>query len=272
LIAVSERKTPRAQILPDLSRHAINVWRRDLDVYRKLWKTELILPLIEPILVLLGMGLGLGRFVDLGVKTSYIRFLAPGVLAQFAMFQATFECCWVVYFKMEDHGTYRAIAATPASFDDVAVGDMLWAATRGLVNTVYILAVLLAFTPHYDIVQSPLVLLVLPLAFLMGLAMGSLSMCFTAIAPAMSFLGYFFSLVIIPIFWLSGTFFPLERMPGWIQTIAWALPLTEVTSTYRHLLAGSVGWQDLAHAAIVAAQAAVFACIATALVRRRLIK
>ena len=266
---------PRALRLPappDLSHHAFNVWRRDRDVYLKQWKTELFLPLIEPILVLLGMGLGLGRFVDLGGGESYVRFLAPGVLAQFAMFQATFETCWGAYFKMESHGTYSAVASTPASMDDIVLGDLLWAATRATINSVYILAVLVAFTPNYAIVRSPLALLVIPLAYLLGLAMGSLSLCFTAVAPAISFLGYYFSLVIIPIFWLSGTFFPVERMPGWLQPIAWASPLTEVTSTNRHLLNGALGWDDLLHVAILLAETAVFAWIAGALVRRKLIK
>lgn len=258
--------------MPDISHHAINVWRRDWDVFIKLWKTELFLPLIEPLLVLFAMGLGLGRFVDLKGNVPYIRFLAPGVLAQFGMFQATFECCWGAYFKMENHGTYTAIASTPATLDDVVVGEVMWGATRCVINSIYILAVLLAFTPSYGILRSPLALLVLPVAFLLGFCFGSLSLCFTAVAPSISFLGYYFNLVVIPIFWLSGTFFPLERLPGWLQNVAWALPLTEATSIYRHLLNGTPEWQDLLHVAIMAGYTVVFAYVATLLVKRRLIK
>ncbi|HLZ69710.1 MAG TPA: ABC transporter permease [Dehalococcoidia bacterium] len=273
MIAVAQPRGLRnVLVAPDLSHHALNVWRRNRDVYLKLWKTELFLPLVEPLLVLFGMGLGLGQFVSLGIDQSYIRFLAPGVLAQFGMFQATFECCWGVYFRMANHGTYQAVASTPASLDDVVMGDLLWASTRCLVNSVYILAVILAFTPHYAILRSPWALLTLPLAYLLGLAMGALSLCFTAIAPSISFLGYFFSLVIIPIFWLSGTFFPLERTPGWLQVVAWASPLTVATSTYRHLFDGKPVPQDLLHVAVLCAEAAVCAWIASGLVRRRLIK
>ncbi|MHB8575400.1 MAG: ABC transporter permease [Dehalococcoidia bacterium] len=108
--------------------------------------------------------------------------------------------------------------------------------------------------------------------YLLGLCFGSLSLCFTAVAPAISFLGYYFNLVVIPIFWLSGTFFPVERLPGWLQGVAWALPLTEITSIYRHLLDGSPEWQDLLHVAIMVGYTVVFAYVATLLVKRRLIK
>lgn len=260
------------RLWPDLSHHAFNVWRRDRDVYLKLWKTELFLPFIEPILVLLGLGVGLGHFISLGAHTSYIVFLAPGVLAQFAMFQAVFESSWGAYFRMENHGTYNAIASTPASFDDVVAGEVLWSATRALISTLYISIILLALTPHYHIVGSPLIVLALPVGYLMGLVFSALALSFVAVAPAMSFLGYFFNIVIIPIFWLSGTFFPLEQLPGWVQNIAWGLPLTLVTSVDRHLLNGSFGAVDVLHLVILAAEAVVLFCVASVLVRRRLIQ
>ena len=266
------RPYQRSQFLPQISHHAFNVWRRHRDVYLKLWQTELILPFIEPILVLLGLGLGLGHFIDLGSNSSYIRFLAPGVLAQFAMFQAVFDSSWGAYFRMENHGIYTAIASTPASFDDVTAGEMLWSATRALISTTYIVIILLVLTPGYDIVRSPQILLALPVGYLMGLCFSALALSCVAIAPALSFLGYFFNIVVIPIFWLSGTFFPLERLPNWLQDIAWALPLTLVTSTDRHLLDGALGWPDLWHVVLLAIEAALLALLATALVRRRLIK
>jgi lipooligosaccharide transport system permease protein len=266
---------PRRRTLlvrPMVSRHAFNVWRRNRDVFFKLWKTELLLPFFEPILVLLGLGLGLGSFIDLGGNTSYIRFLAPGVLTQWAMFQAVFDSSWGAYFRMENHGIYTAIASTPASFDDVAAGEILWAATRALASTVAILTVLLALTPAYGIVRSPLVLLALPVGYLMGLCFSALAICCVAIAPSLSFLGYFFNIIIIPIFWLSGGFFPLERMPAALQDIAWVLPLTLATSIDRHLLNGTFGLNDLWHLGLMAAEALALAWLAIALLRRRLIK
>ena len=265
------QRAPRLH-LPDLSHHALNVWRRDRDVYLKLWRTELILPIIEPLLVLLGMGLGLGHFISLGNHESYVAYLAPGVLAQFGMFQACFECCWGAYFRMENQGVYTAIAATPASMDDIVIGELLWGATRSLINSTYMLAVCLALTPSFGIIHSPSALLALPLAYLLGFCFGALSLSFTAMAPAISFLGYFFNLVIIPLFWLSGGFFPLEQLPGPLQTMAWATPLAPAVSTYRHLFNGSPQFADLAHVALIAGEGALFTFAAITLVRRRLIK
>jgi lipooligosaccharide transport system permease protein len=132
--------------------------------------------------------------------------------------------------------------------------------------------VLIALTPAYNIVQSPTVLLTIPVAFVLGLCIGGFAMCFTAVAPAISFLGYLFNIAILPMFWLSGTFFPIERLPGWLQTLAWFMPLTQVISINRHLINGTPEWQDLLHLSVLGGEAVVFGCIAAALVRRRLIK
>jgi lipooligosaccharide transport system permease protein len=258
--------------LPDLSHHALNVWRRNRDVYLKLWKTELIMPLVEPILVLTAMGIGLGHFISLGGSGTYVAFLAPGILAQFGMFQATFECGWGAYFRMENQGTYTAVAATPATLDDIVAGEVMWAATRSVINSFYILAVLLALTPTYGIVQSPMAVLVLPVAYLLGLCFGALTLCFTAMAPAISFLGYYFNVVIIPLFWLSGTFFPIERLPDWLQVVAWATPPAQIIATYRHFLHGAPQWADLFHITLLLIETVGFGYIAMLLVRRKLIK
>jgi lipooligosaccharide transport system permease protein len=73
---------------------ALRVWRRDMESWRKYYKASLVGALGEPILSLLAIGYGLGRFVDIdpsGRGLGYAHFLAPGILASAAMNAASFE-------------------------------------------------------------------------------------------------------------------------------------------------------------------------------------
>ncbi|MCC6381103.1 MAG: ABC transporter permease, partial [Dehalococcoidia bacterium] len=126
---------------PDLSLGAYRVWQRNRDVLLRLWKSEFVAQLAEPVFVILALGIGLGQFVQLDTGEEYVSFLAPGMLAMFPMFAAVFECAWGSYVRLEMQGTYRAIVATPVSVDDVITGEILWGTTRSMINAAYILLV-----------------------------------------------------------------------------------------------------------------------------------
>ena len=137
----------------------------------------------------------------------YVAFLTPGLLAMFPMFTAVFECAWNSYLRL-DQGTYRAILATPASIDDIITGEILWGATRSTVNAAYILLVAMLLTPWLGMVGSPWAILCVPVAVLPGIFFSAMSILFASVAKAMSQFGYFFNLVINPMFWFGGAFFP----------------------------------------------------------------
>ncbi|MDZ7729574.1 MAG: ABC transporter permease [Dehalococcoidia bacterium] len=111
---------------PDVSIGAFRVWQRSRDVLMRRWKTEILGMIAEPFIVIFALGLGLGRFVELGTGQEYVVFLGPGLLALFPMFAAVFECAWGSFVRLEMQGTYDAIIATPVSVDDVITGEILW--------------------------------------------------------------------------------------------------------------------------------------------------
>ncbi|MEE8384577.1 MAG: ABC transporter permease, partial [Dehalococcoidia bacterium] len=156
---------------PDVSLRALRVWQRNRDVYLRLWKSELIWPLVEPLVTLFALGVGLGGLVDLESGQPYIEFIAPGLLAVWPMWSASAECGWGSFFRMENQRTYDAIVATPVSVEDVITGEILWGATRALISTTYILVVITA----WGLVDSPLAVLVLPMAVLPGVMFASIS-------------------------------------------------------------------------------------------------
>jgi len=254
---------------PDLSAAALHVWQRNRDVLLQLWKSEFVAQLLEPPFVIFALGLGLGKFVELENGQEYVAFLTPGLLAMFPMFTAVFECAWNSYLRL-DQGTYRAILATPASIDDVITGEILWGATRSAVNASYILLVAVVLTPWLGMVESPWAILVVPVAVIPGIFFSAISILFASVAKAMSQFGYFFNLVINPMFWFGGAFFPTDSLPDWARVVAWFIPLTHVTDLYRGFVTGELEWSLVGDVAWLVVATAVTYLAALWSMRRRL--
>ena len=258
----------RAINRPDVSLRALRVWQRHRDVYLQLWKSELIWPLVEPLITLFALGVGLGGLVELESGQSYIEFIAPGLLAVWPMWSASAECGWGSFFRMENQRTFDAIVATPVSIEDVITGEILWGASRALISTAYILVVISA----WGLVDSPLALLVLPAAVIPGIMFASISLSYTSVAWSISSLNYFFAVFITPMFWLGGVFFPVERLPEWAQMVAWWLPATHAVKVYRALTSGDLAWSHLGDVMWMVVVAAAFYVVALYSMRRRLVK
>ena len=253
------------------SHRALRVWQRNRDVYFQLWRVNLFTPLLEPIITILVMGLGLGTYVELSGDQDYIQFVAPGVLAVFPIFAGMMECLWGAHLRLIQHGTYDAILATPARPEDIATGELLWASTHSTINAALILVIMAVFTPAYDLIQSPLAIFALPVVFLISLVLSNLALAFTSTTTAMSQLMYFFTLVIIPMFWFSGVFFPLEQLPDWARTIAWTMPLTHAVDIIRALVEGNPGLDELGDLVWLLIVAGITFLLPLRLMRRRLL-
>jgi lipooligosaccharide transport system permease protein len=256
---------------PDLSIGSYRVWQRNRDVTLRLWRTEFLAPVVEPFVLIFALGLGLGQFVELDTGQEYIQFLVPGLLALFPMFAAVFECAWGSYVRLEMNRTYDAIMATPVSADDVITGEILWGTTRSMINATWIFVVALALNPWFELITSPWAILVLPAAIVPGLLFSCISICFASIARAMSQFSYFFNLIINPMFWFGGAFFPFERLPQWAQILGWFIPLRHVVHLYRGLIEGDFAWSMGVSVAWLLVATAGFYWLALFGMRRRLI-
>ena len=233
------RKSPARFAIPKLSYRVWMVWRRNFDVFTKTIAVNFLPSLLEPILYLLAFGFGLGGFIPSIQGQSYIRFIAPALVAISVMNGSFFECTFATFVRMYFQKTFDAIVATPVSVEEVVAGELLWGATRATINTTIVLAVVAAF----GLISTPLFLLVIPFAFFGGLMFASIAMCFTSVAPNIDFFNFPSFLFLTPMFFLCGTFFPLTSasIPKGIQVFAMAvLPLTHVVNVMRGLVSGHV--------------------------------
>jgi lipooligosaccharide transport system permease protein len=247
------------------SYRSLRVWQRNRDVFFKLWHTEVPGFFAEPVLILLAMGVGLGTYVVLG--GSYLEFIAPGILAAYAMFSSASECTYGSFVRMKFQRTFDAIIATPVNMEDVVAGEIFWGATRSLLTTLAILIVIAAF----GLVHSPWALLTIPLSVAAGLMFSSIALVVTSVSPSIYAFNYFFTLFITPMFFFSGVFFPLSAFSPTVQKLCWISPLTPVANLARALVSGHPGegaWWGLA---IIIGLTAIFFPLSLFLMRRRLL-
>jgi lipooligosaccharide transport system permease protein len=251
-----------------MSYRVYRIWQRDRDIYLNAWATELWPPFVEPILSIVALGLGLGHYVTDINGMSFIQFIAPAFAATGAMYASAFECSYASFVRMVYQKTFDAILATPCNIEDIIGGEMLWGTTRALFSAAVVVLVISAF----GLVQSWWGLAIPLVAILLGLVFSSVSMVVTSLVPSFGGFNYYITLGITPMFFFSGVFFPIDRLPDNIRWLAWFSPLTHGVQPMRALAAGDVHLgivEDLLWMAVVSL---IMINVALALMRRRLIK
>ncbi len=254
--------------VPQLSWGCLRVWQRDRDAFMKFYKVGLLGSLGDPILYLLAMGYGLGRFLNRMEGMSYVEFLAPGLVISSSMFAASFECSYGSYLRMIYLKTYDAIIATPLSIEDVVAGDILWGTTKGVFNGMIMLLVIFAFGLVDSFWAAGIPLLIILVSFLFA----SLSMIATAFVQSFEAFNYYITLFLTPMFFFSGVFFPLTQLPKWTIVVSEFLPLTHAVEISRALVHGKPGWMILRWGVILSLLALVFFGLSINLIKKRVIK
>lgn len=245
----------------------VPVWRRNLLFWRKLALASLVSNLGEPALYLLALGFGLGALVGDVDGMPYLVFLASGFVCSSAMVTATFEATFSAYTRMATQFTWDAMISTPLEVGDVVVGEVVWAATKSLFSATGVFAVAAAV----GAVSGWQALWAAPVVALAGLCFAGMAMLVTAVARSYDFFLFYTTLVMTPMFLLSGVFFPLTRMPDAVQAGALLLPLGHAVALVRPLMTGGAPGSPLVHVAVLGAWALACTALATHLIRRRMI-
>ena len=202
------------------------VWQRNWLVYKRLWHRSLAFGFLQPVLFLTAMGLGIGALIgtqDLAAfgGFEYIHWLGPGLMAAMSMQTATFESTYPIMNKIMWGRNYEAILSTPLGIRNIVIGELAWSAFR--IGT--LAAVFLVVLALFGIPRTPLAILAIPFAVLIGLAFSSCLIAFTATQKNDVGFSAIFRFVVNPLFLFSGTFFPLTQLPDFARLVAWATPL-----------------------------------------------
>jgi lipooligosaccharide transport system permease protein len=243
------------------------VWRRNYDVYIRLWRTEIVAPLFEPFFTVIGFGWGVGALVAGKVQgVPYLTFVGAGILAFTALLRAIFECAYGSYFRMVYQSTFDAILCTPVEVESLAMGEILWGASKALLDGFFVLAVLTAF----GAILSPWGALI-PLALTLGAVwVAALALVVTSRIHEIDHYNFFFA-AFFSYLWVSGAYFPLENMPFVVQVIARLIPVTSAIEITRDLMTGKTDWRMLWNLLYIIVAALVTMEIALRSLRRRLV-
>ncbi len=254
----------------NISYRLIYVFLRNLTSYKRFIVPTFLVSLVEPLFYLVTFGIGMGAYMGYFGGKPYLHYLVPGVLVSAVMMSSSFECLYGTFVKMIHEKLYDALIATPVSAEDAVAGDILWGACRGLVSGTLMMSVaaLMGILPA----SVPRALGLLLFMIFIGVLFGSLATIITSISPSFDFFSYYTELVITPMLFFSGVFFPLDRFPSWMKTLSEFLPLTHAVKISRAVFSGDpapgLGWSLL----LLFALEAVAFTVGVKMMKRRLIK
>jgi lipooligosaccharide transport system permease protein len=229
----------------ELTVRGLRCW---LTVYRRIWRSSIWSSVLGPVLYLTALGYGLGSLVDkhgtaqLG-GVPYPAFLAPAILATQAMNSGFSEASFPVFGSVKWNKIYIAAQATPLRPADIGRGHLLFIALRLTMNSAIFVLVMWAF----GTIRSPWAALLLPAAVLTGVAFAAPMAAWAVTLKRETPFNYAFRFGAVPMMLFSGTFFPVTRLPGWLQPLAYATPLWHGVALCRGL---SLGILDAGSAAI----------------------
>lgn len=261
---ITRKRAPIDISLPSAWRY----WHRNATVFRRTWLFGLMAWFAEPVIYLVAMGLGLGRYLSSIQGIKYVDYIAPGLLAVSTMFGATFSVTWDAWFKLERVGVYEAAVATPLSVEDVALGELLWGTTRA---TIYGSAFAVVAT-MFGVFHSWWGLLEFPAIALTGFVFSVTGLIFTYLIRRADYLAYYWTAFITPMFMFAGVFFPLDRLPNWVRTLAWFMPLHHAVDLTRALALGADPARALTSALWLVVCGLVLLPVPLLILRRRLIR
>jgi len=245
----------------------VPVYRRNLLVWRKLAVASVLGNVAEPLITLVAFGYGLGRLLPSVEGVDYIVFLAAGSACMSTAMAASFESLYSAFSRMHVQRTWESILNAPLELDDVLVAEWLWAATKATFSGVAIVAVVFAL----DISRAPTLLLVIPVVMLTGLTFSAIGLCFNALARGYDFFTYYFTLLLTPMVFLSGVYYPVSQLPEWLAPLASVLPLAAAVDLARPLVLGRLPGNAVADVALLLGIALGAFYVAVLLTRRRFV-
>jgi len=215
------------------------------------YKTLLFTAIGSPFMYLFALGVGLATLVDKNSAgafsgASYLAFVAPALICSAAVTAAVEECTYPILMGFKWNAIFYGMNAAPLTGRQIVNGVFIAVIARILPTTIIFFLVMLVF----GAVPSPWGWLNVPIATLTGMSFGVVIASYMATvetdAGQPAFIQRF---IIAPLLLFSGTFFPLDSMPIYLQWIGWISPLWHGTQLGRDVSYGQVepGWLIAVH-------------------------
>ncbi|MFC4022088.1 ABC transporter permease [Micromonospora sp. GCM10011542] len=237
--------------------------------HRRTWRAGVFSSFLLPVLTVLGFGLGVGSYIDQGVDgVRYLDWLVPGLIASTALQVAIGDSTWPVFSNFQWIKTYFAQSAAPLRVGDILAGHLAFLLFRVFTTS----AAFLLVTALFGALRPPWALATLPVALLLGLAVGAPTFAYSASVSSDSWLAMLFRFAVIPMTLFAGVFFPVESLPGALRWLAYATPLWHAVDLCRAATLGvAPQWSVPGHLLYLAAWAFGGWLLALRVFRRKLV-
>lgn len=243
------------------------IMRREFTVFRPSWRGTTFTALTEPAVYLIGFGLGLGAIIKRIGGIDYLEFIGLGIVASAALFSSALPAMFQTFVRRRFQRVYDAILATPIDVSEIVTGEVLWLALRAGVYSLAPLLIAIVF----GLDPVPGMLLVPLIGFVTGFGFAAFGVTMAALANSIDRFNNVSSGILTPLVILAGVFFPISRLPDWVEVIAWFDPLYHTVELVRHSALGFQGLVDLAHLGVLLLFAAIMFPLAVKRLRPTLI-
>jgi len=217
------------------------IWYRDVLRFAR-DRIRLLVSFAQPLLYLLIFGTGLsstlgrgaGGFGAPGLK--YQQFIFPGVIGMSVLFTSFIAGMSIVWDR--EFGFLKEVLVAPINRASVAVGKTLGSATQAMFQGLVILALAPVVGVHLTVVT---VLQMIPLTFLLAFALSAVGVALGARMRSLQGFQMVMNFLMLPMFFLSGALFPLQRLPAWLAVLTRLDPAAYGVDPLRRAALGSVG-------------------------------
>lgn len=209
------------------------LWVREIKRYFRS-KARILGSLGQPLLFLIALGFGFGPIFEKAMGVNYIQFLTPGIICMEVLFTAVFSGSEIIVDKQ--FGFLRETLVAPVSRFKIMLGRTLGDATVATIQGLIIL--ILSFFVGFHLNNWFLLPIAVIFIFLTALLFTALG---TAVASIMEDVEGFYlviNVLVMPLFFLSGSLFPLLGAPKFLSIIAKADPLTYGIDALRGTMVG----------------------------------
>jgi ABC-2 type transport system permease protein len=213
------------------------LWLRQIKRFFRA-RSRMISAVVQPLLFLLALGYGLGSVYKRAGQGDYLRFLVPGIMAQTVLLAAMFYGAIIMFDRQ--FGFLKETLVAPVSRLKIMLGGALGGATTALIQgtMVFVIALILGFRPlHWDLVPVAFVVLAI-----LAVAIASFSSGIGSAVQDMQGFQAINQLIVFPLYFLSGSLYPLSGVPTWLRIIADVNPMSYAVDAMRDVLIGQTSF------------------------------
>lgn len=206
------------------------IWYRDV---LRFWrnKARMFSSFGFPLLFLVVFGGGLSRTMGaLAPGVDFTKFMFPGVIGMTVVMTSVMSGMSIVWER--EFGFLKEVLVAPVSRSSVVLGKMIGAATIATIQGI----VILVLSPIIGLKLSPGMALLLPYLFIISCSLSGVGIALASRIKSMEAFQVIMQMLMMPMIFLSGVFFPVNNVPAWMNVLVKINPVTYGVDAVRHVI------------------------------------